>query len=386
MKKLVLCMLLAVGAFCSASQKEEFQLMIVPDLKAENMLSFKKSLTSQMNSVKTTKYLVYGALAVGGIEMVRRTFFASSDANMVQQKDHVALLRKVDDLEKERDDLKSRVGDLETGRVVPATQWIHWFKDKTKAFGRTVDEWVPSWMSGIVKMYLLSQATSIVWRKVPQIDSYMGLNPTINWCMFSGTSFLEGLGGFKNWYQALIMQPDKHFNEDAQAPVRNLNKKSFAVCCHSLVGAMEEVLGYMSYVTDKLIPTDKNYLVLKARSEVCMESIDAEMKELIGIMNAFLSEESVDAQILGYLMEMWHLKIILILDHLEDFEPVTLATGFKERDGKGGRFNEIKAFINPQIPGKPEPTATTGPLEEAATEAIEEVAEKANAVASKFLG
>ena len=70
----------------------------------------------------------------------------------------------------------------------------------------------------------------------------------------------------------------------------------------------------------------------------------------------------------------YHLKTFLILDHLEDFEPVTLAVGFAERDGKG-KFNAFKEFIAPQIPRKPEADPTTGPLEETATEVVSQIAQ-----------
>ena len=380
MKKLVLCLMIAAGAFCRAS---EFQLFVVPQLNPENMVSFKKSLASHIGSVRTTKYLVYGAMAVGACEIVRR-FFASHAQDAVTVKDHSELLHRVDELERERGPLERRVHGLEKGKQVPSTDWIPWMKGRAQAFGRKVDEWVPSWISNIAKMYAISQATSIVWRKIPQVDGYIGFNPTINWCMFNGTSLMDGLGGFKNWQQAMIMQPGKHFNEDPELPVMNLNKKSFALCSHALVSSMEQVLGYMGYVTEKLKPDDKNYLLLKARSEVCMEAISAEMVELIELMNLFLGSETVNAHELGYLLEAWHLKVILILDHLEDFEAVTLAVGFAERDGTGGRFNEIRSFIAPQIPGKPEPQRTVGPLEEAVTDTVAEVAEKVASV-SRYL-
>ena len=121
----------------------------------------------------------------------------------------------------------------------------------------------------------------------------MGLNPTINWCMFTGTPFLDSVQGFMNWYHVFQVEPEKYFDaEHPEEPIKNLNKKSFALCGHTFVSAMEQVLGYMNYVTEQLKPTDKNYLVLKARAEVCMEAIDAEMKEIIPMMNAFLQEIS----------------------------------------------------------------------------------------------
>ena len=175
-------MLVAVGAFCSASHKEEeFQLLIIPQLKSENMLSFKKSLANQMSSVKATKYLVYGALIAGGVEMIRRNFFASSAANPVTTKEHSDLLKRVGELEQERDTLKGRVDGLEAGRVIPPAQWLPWIKAKTVAFGKKVNEWVPNWVSSIAKMYLLSQATSIVLGKVqvPRLIDIWALIPRL---------------------------------------------------------------------------------------------------------------------------------------------------------------------------------------------------------------
>ncbi len=365
--------MLVAGAFCRASQHEEFQLLVVPQLKTDNMMRYKKSLANQMGSVTITKYLVYGAMAVGACEMLRR-FFTPIDRDAITMKDHAELADRVRILEEERKKMSARVHKLEGDKVAPSAHWIPWIKNKAQAFGRKVDEWVPSWMSGVAKMYLLSQATSIVWGKIPQIDRYMGLNPTINWCMFSGTpSFIDALGGFISWYQALHLEPDKHFNpEDQEAALTNINKKSFAVHGHALVTSMEQVLGYMSYVTERLKPTANNYLLLKARSEVCMEAINSDMKELIEMMNAFLLEDPINQQILDIMMNYWHLKVILILDHLENFEPVTLAAGFAERDGRG-RFNDIKQFIAPAVRQKPAPEPTKGPLEEMAGDVFSQV-------------
>ncbi len=339
-----------------------------------------------MSSVKTTRYLVYGALAIGGFELMRRCFI-SGENDPVKLTDHGALLRRVGHLENERDGIKTRVDRLDGGSQT-ATHWIPWIKDKVTAFRKNANYFIPGWIaSGVMTFFLVPAAFSYVknkfpqiedyisyiGNKIPQVDAYTGLNPTINWCMFTGTPFLESLGAFIGWYEGLEL--DKQFDaENPEAPLMNLNKKDYAGCCRSLVSAMEKVLGYMSYVTEQLKPTDKKYLILKASSEVSMDAITAEMKELVAMMNVFLTEEFIDAQMLDNMMTFWNLKMILILDSLEDFEHVTLAAGYTERDGKG-RFNFIKKAIAPKLPRKPEAAPTTGPLEDVASEIFSQVAQ-----------
>ena len=361
-------MLLGAGAFCSASQQEEFNLLAVPQLKSENVVAFKESLASQMSRVRMTKYLVYGALAFGTFEMIRRSFF-SEDTSPVTQKDHAELAKKVGDVEK----FKGRIDALERNAHIPGiqTQWLPWITDKVTSAGQKVGEWLPS----IVKAYLYSQAGSVVLRHVPQIDGYIALNPTINWCMLSGTPFIDAIGSFMGWFQALQLEPGKYLDpHNPDAPLKNLDKRSLAISCHDLVSAMEQVLGYMDYVTESLNPKDEKYLIQKSRAEICRETIATEMKAFIVMMNAFLQEESITAEIFDGMMSFWHAKMFLIVQQLENFEPVTIAAGFKERDGKGN-FNLIKKYLLPNLERKPEPAPTVGPLQQLGGDIIGQVAQ-----------
>lgn len=371
MKKLLVGTLVMAGALCHAMEHAEFNIYAVPQLNPEKMIEFKKSLGRQMSSVNTTKLLVYGALAAGAVAGTYRYFF-STDNSPVLQKDHNDLLKRVHDLETERDGLKGRVSALETANPAAKTEWMPWLTQHARSAGRTVGEWIPT----IAKMWAYSQIANIIWRQVPTVDGYMALNPTINWCMLTGTPFIDSVGGFITWYQALHLEPGKHFDpENLEAPMKNLDKKGFAICCRTFVSSMEQVLGYMDFVKERLNPKVENYLVLKARCEVSIEGIAEQMSELIEMMNAFLQEDEVSLQVLEGMMQFWQAKVFLIISQLENFEPVTIAAGFKERDGKG-RFNDVKRFILPQLDRmKPEAEPTVGPMEEIATDVVSQVAQ-----------
>ena len=300
MKKILLCMMLFAGAFCNASQNEEdYTPLIVPQLNAQKSVSFKKSLANQMRSVKTTKYLVYGALALGGFELIRR-YITSRVNDEVRPSEHSELAARVRRLEEGRRKLDGRVEKLEGPKPAASTHWIPWIKDKAQAFGRKVDSFMPSWLSGFAKLYLLSEVTSLVWRKIPQIDDYMGLNPTMNWCVFGGTGFRDSFDGYIDWYLG-------HFDPENAGVLRSetINKKGLTMCGQALVSSMDQVLGYMSYVTEQLKPSDKNYQLLKVQAEVCMEAVEADMKEFIGMMNEFLTEEAEGEAFLDAILQSW---------------------------------------------------------------------------------
>lgn len=371
MKKILLGAFIAAGALCRASEMSENQLFVIPHLEIKNSLAFHKSLEARVNRVKYTKYAVIGAMALGACEVARRYFFAT-DTGEVSQKEVRELQDKVGQLETNRDDLIKRVGDLEKGVVNPAiaTDWMPWLVDKTKSAGQKVSGWVPN----IVKMWAYSQGASMVFHQLPSFDRYIGFAPTIGWCMHTGTPFIDSLGDFFNWYNELRLD-QRTDSQDSQATPMKINKKGFAVCCHRFTSAVEKVLGYMSFATESLNQKDQNYFILKARSELCTESITAHMKELIDMMNAFLLEEPVTEEILDGMMNFWHIKVLLIVDQLESFEPVTLDAGFQERSGHSS-FNDIKRFLNPRAAQlKPERAPEVGPVEAIGTEMLSQVAQ-----------
>jgi len=368
MKELYMGMLLVGGAL-HQGLLQAFDPKSVEQMKTENMVAFKKSLEGQISSVKMTKYLVYGGLAFGACEGVRRLFFTSDNAS-VTKKEHDDLQKRVDLL---TGDLQNRVTLLEGANPPGEVQTNLMVAEACIKFvGAKLGEWVPS----IVKMYAYSQAASIMWRHLPQVDKYIGFNPTINWCMYNGTGFVDSIGEFMNWCRAIGLEPGKHFDqENPEAPLKNLNMKSYAVACHSLVASMEQVLGYMDFVRNRLDPKCEKYEVLKTRSENAMGTIAQQTQELVEMVNGFLREEAITLEVFDAMMQFWQVKMFLIVEQLEAFEPVTIAAGFIERDGKG-RFNEIKRFIAPQFAAmKPKAEPTTGLFEGIATDALSEVAQ-----------
>jgi hypothetical protein len=99
------------------------------------------------------------------------------------------------------------------------------------------------------------------------------------------------------------------------------------------------------------------------------------MRELIDMMNAFLAEDPLTEEILDSMMNFWHIKVLSIVDQLENFESVTLAAGFQDRNGHSS-FNDIKRFLNPRaVQLKPEMAPQSGPLEAVGTEMLSQVAQ-----------
>lgn len=370
MKKIVLSAVLALGVSCRASQPVGFDLFTIPQLNETKVTAFKDSLASKMKRVQAAKLLSYGAFAYGSFELVRRTFF-SNDAGAVTQKDHNDLAKQVKALETQKNDLNRRVILLEGNHPAVAQGWMSWGAGRVKSMWKTTSDNVPDIFKSLVSGYMISYAASALFTHLPHVDSYLGFNPTVNWCMFNGTLFVESISDFLNWYQAFQAEPGKYFDpQNPEAPLRNLNLKSFAICSHTFVSSIEQVLGYMAYVTAALDTKDPNYLVLKARSEVCMETISLEATELIEMIKAFLREEQKSYGVLDGMLRYWQVKMLKIVDQFENFEPVALAAGFNEREGRG-RFSVLKKFIVPQIDSsKPEPAHQPGPLEEVTNDII----------------
>jgi hypothetical protein len=371
MKKLLICVFIATGAPCRASEVSEKQLFVIPQLELKNSLSFHKSLEARMSRVKYTRYAVYGAMALGACDLARRYFSPTYPSN-VSKEEFEELETKVTELAKNGDTLKAQVSGLEALKANPAiaTDWIPWLIYKTKSAGQKLSDWVPN----IVKMWAYSQGASIVFHQLPTFDRYIGFVPTFEWCMYKGTPFIESLGAFFNWYNELRLDQSVGF-EDSAAMAKKINKKGFALCCHSFTSAVEKLLGYMNFATESLNKKDQNYFILKGRSELCTESIALHMRELIDMMNAFLAEDPLTEEILDSMMNFWHIKVLSIVDQLENFESVTLAAGFQDRNGHSS-FNDIKRFLNPRaVQLKPEMAPQSGPLEAVGTEMLSQVAQ-----------
>jgi hypothetical protein len=371
MKRIVLSAVLAFGVSSKASQPSGFDLFTIPQMKEEKIAAFKNSLSAQVRIVQATKLLTYGALAYGSFEFLRRTFFAQ-DSSRVTQAAHRYLATQVKTLEDNTFSIATRVSILEGRNLgVGPQDWMSWCIGRAKSMWRSTSNSVPDVFKSIASMYIYSQVANTMFSRLPSVDSYLGFNPTMNWCMFNGSTFVEAIGDFLNWYQAFQAEPGKYFDpQNPEAPLKNLNMKSFALCSHNFVSSMEQLLGYMTYVTSVLDTKDPNYPLLKARSEVCMETISLEATELIEMIRAFLKEEQKGYDILDGMLRYWQVKMLKIVGQFENFEPVAVAAGFKEREGRG-QFNVIKKFIVPHIDSsKPEPLHQVGPLEEATSDIL----------------
>ncbi len=336
MKKILFCMLVASGAIYAtpATQESitEFNILVVPQIKDEAVQKFQNRLTKQMRAVNIATPLVYGAGAAGIGYMLYRMFL-SDDNSYIRRSDLDGLRRVIINKGQEQAELKRRVDALAAG--TPAvTSWAPWLSTQVSGAASTIGSWIPA----IIKGFAYQQAASVFYRQFPSIGNFLSTTPSVDWAMLSGTHFVTTIQQFHNWFGVTLNNP--------QRPV---DLKLFAVCGHQLVTEIEKVIGYMHYIQNQLKPDS---LVLKARSETCIEGVYTEMKELIPVMNGFIADGTGDPQVTVGMLQYWIKSMFGVITHLENFDLVAQAVGYK---GREGIFNYLKKnYLPAGIPTKPE--------------------------------